>query len=164
MAVPVWPATLPAPTQSGYGYQQKAASARTEMDSGTARVRRRYTRVPTQITLRWVFRDLQLGLFEYFWRKELLDGAGWFDVRALNGTGWQLLRVRPISDGYQVSMPSPGVAEVSLQVEAVDMPILSDTQYQMMNMIDAGVVSWIDDALHRFVNVSLPGAQSWGTP
>jgi len=161
MTVPVWPSTLPQPTQSGYGYTQKAASARTEMDSGTARVRRRYTRVPTQLTLRWMFQGMQLAIFEYFWRKELMDGAGWFDVKALNGTGWQLLRVRPISDGYQVAMPSPGVSEVALQVEAIDMPILADAHYQMMQSFGAAPIEWLDEALQQLVHVNMP---VWGRP
>ncbi|MDF3837156.1 hypothetical protein P3W85_29995 [Cupriavidus basilensis] len=163
MAVPVWPRTLPQPTQSGYSYQQKAASARTEMDSSTARVRRRYTRVPTHITLRWVFRDAQLAIFEYFWRKELLDGAAWFDVRALSGVGWKLLRVRPVSDGYQVSMPSPGIAEVSMQVEAIDMPVLSGEAYELMQLYGANQIQWIDEILDRFINVTLPAVEA-GSP
>ncbi len=159
MTVPVWPRSLPAPTQSGYGYQPKAVTARTEMDSGTARVRRRYTRAPTQITLRWVFRDVQLAIFEYFWRKDLMDGAAWFDVQVLNGMGWTMRRVRAASDGYQVSMPSPGVAEVSLQVEAIEMPVLSDSINEFLQLYGPAPVQWVASTLHQLVNVTLPGIQ-----
>ena len=65
-----WPATLPLPTIDGYGVHPGEAILRTGMEAGPARQRRRFTQVPSRITVRWTFRRDQFALFEawYRWR------------------------------------------------------------------------------------------------
>ena len=59
-----WPDRLPLPTVDGYGIRPGEAILRTEMEAGPARQRRRYTQVPSRITVRWVLRREQFALFE----------------------------------------------------------------------------------------------------
>ena len=60
----VWPDRLPLPTIEGYGIQPGEAILRTGMEAGPARQRRRFTNVPSRITVRWVMRAEQFLLFE----------------------------------------------------------------------------------------------------
>lgn len=162
MTVPMWPIRLPPPLVSGYSYNQKAAMARTEMDSGIARSRRRFSRAPAQINLKWLLEQDQLAVFEYFWHFEVLDGASWFDTIASGGVGPQYLRVRCVSDGYTSTAVDGGYWEVSIQAEALEMPKINADQYAVMKLFDGDDIVLIDRRLHRFLHVLLPGEQSWG--
>ena len=64
----VWPDRLPLPTIEGYGIQPDEAILRTEMEAGPARQRRRFTNVPSRITVRWVMSAEQFLLFEAWYR------------------------------------------------------------------------------------------------
>ncbi|MGO4154337.1 hypothetical protein [Cupriavidus sp. YAF13] len=160
--VPVWPGTLPVPLSSGYSYTQKTTTARTEMDSGVARSRRRFRRAPAQINLKWLFLQEQLAVFEYFWDNDLLQGASWFDTIATSGTGPQLIRVRCISDGYTPTQVDPQHWEVTMQVEAVDMPRLAAEQYAVMVQYEGADIVQIDQAMNQFVHGTLRSPDSWG--
>ena len=58
-----WPETLPLPTVEGYGIQPGDAILRTEMEAGPARQRRRFTQVPSRVSVRWIMRRDQFALF-----------------------------------------------------------------------------------------------------
>ncbi|MBL6934098.1 MAG: hypothetical protein ISR48_01670 [Alphaproteobacteria bacterium] len=70
-----WPATLPLPTIDGYGVYPGEAIPRTEMEAGPARQRRRYTQVPSRISVRWVLRQDQFALFEAWRRWRAKEGG-----------------------------------------------------------------------------------------
>lgn len=163
MTVPTWPIQLPAPLLSGYSYSQKAAVARTEMDSGIARNRRRFSRAPVPINLKWLLTEAELAVFEYFWHVEVLDGAAWFETIASSGTGPQSLRVRCVSDGYTANAVD-GHWEVSIQAEALEMPKINADQYAAMKQFEEGDILLIDRRLHQFLTVDLAGPQSWKHP
>jgi len=163
MTVPTWPIQLPAPLVSGYSYSQKAAVARTEMDSGIARNRRRFSRAPAQINLKWLLTGPELAVFEYFWHVEVLDGAAWFETIASSGTGPQSLRVRCVSDGYTANAVD-GHWEVSIQAEALEIPKINAAQYTAMKQFDADDIALIDRRFYHFVNGYLPGASTSVNP
>jgi hypothetical protein len=87
MATPTFPTTLPEPSTDSYSFKPVNGLVRTEMDSGYARVRRRFTQTPTEIEVNFKFTLTQLGIFEKFFEQDLLGGASWFYINLYNGTG-----------------------------------------------------------------------------
>lgn len=85
--MPAWPATLPAPLLAGYGVKPDSAVARTDMEAGPARVRRRFTAVPKRVPLACVLDEAQAAAFVTFWESDLADGANWFDLSVNLGSG-----------------------------------------------------------------------------
>lgn len=75
-----YPDTLPAGLVSGRTYQTVSPLQRTEMTTGRARQRRRFTSVPVDTTLSWIFNDEQAVAFEAWFRDALNDGADWFEM------------------------------------------------------------------------------------
>ena len=124
MADPAFPAALPAcRVGDGYGYKPVDAFARTNMDSGYARQRRRFVSTPTAVTVKWRFSIEELGVFESFWANEILDGASWFTVRLPNGQGINAVRAR-FTEGYQVTgTDSPGYFDVTGKLETLSLPV-----------------------------------------
>lgn len=72
-----WPSTLPIPSFNGYGLQSGDDTIRTDMESGAARVRRRSTSSPDELTLRFVLSASQMATFRDFWDDEWMSGAAW---------------------------------------------------------------------------------------
>lgn len=124
MADPVFPPALPAcRVGDGYGYKPGESFARTNMDSGYARQRRRFVSTPTAVTVKWRFTTAELGVFERFWNNEIQDGAAWFSVRLPNGQGMTAVRAR-FTEVYQVSgTDSPGAFDVAGKLETLSMPV-----------------------------------------
>lgn len=73
-----YPEQLPPPGLSGYELQTVPPFVRTEMDSGRARQRRRFTSVPTIVPVQWLFTSGEFALFEGWFRYQIDDGAAWF--------------------------------------------------------------------------------------
>ena len=81
-----WPASLPSATVSGFDLETTSACVRTDMESGTARMRRRFTATPDNITLCYVFKPEEMVTFRAFWRGEFNFGAAWVDIPLKTGT------------------------------------------------------------------------------
>lgn len=75
---PKYPEGLPLGLHSGRIYQLESPLQRTELSSGRARQRRRFTSVPQYAQISWLFNSLQARAFEAWWRDALVDGALWF--------------------------------------------------------------------------------------
>lgn len=76
---PVYPDGLPRGLHSGRKYQLHSPLMRSELVSGRARQRRRFTSVPEAVSVGWLFNDLQGQAFEAWWRDVLVDGSLWFE-------------------------------------------------------------------------------------
>jgi hypothetical protein len=96
--LPPWPATLPDPRASGYGIQPVTPYARTDMDNGAARQRRRFTSLPSHVSVTWRFTHTQHAIFEGFLAYEINLGTDWFAVGLLNGMGVNQVRARFMED------------------------------------------------------------------
>lgn len=72
--------SLPPPLVEGYGLQPGSAVARTDMDAGAARQRRRFTAVTEICPVTWRFRADEMATFR-----------AWFDDAACQGAAWFLL-------------------------------------------------------------------------
>lgn len=71
---------LPLPLQDGYGLKPISPLLRTQMVSGRARQRRRYTSTPTQAPVSRLMNDVQGQAFEAWYRDAISDGAAWFNM------------------------------------------------------------------------------------
>jgi hypothetical protein len=126
MPTPVWPATLPKPSMPDYSIKFGKAVIRTEVESGPARQRRRYTQVPSIISVRFDMTIEQFGIFEKFWEEELLDGERWFQIPLVNGVGETTYEARFVADdtpeAMAVAMGRGWVVKSKLEVDTRPLP------------------------------------------
>lgn len=124
MADPTFPATLPAArVGDGYGYQPVDPFARTKMDSGSARQRRRFVSVPTNVTAKLRLTTVQLGIFESFFWNDINAGVSWFVMPLFNGRGKNAVRVRITEAPSTAGTESPDYWDVSLKLETMSLPV-----------------------------------------
>lgn len=74
-----YPPQLPYPSREDYGLQHVDPMVRTQMQSGRARQRRRFTSVPTMARVSWTLTTGQAQLFEGWYKHIINDGASWFE-------------------------------------------------------------------------------------
>jgi hypothetical protein len=84
---PTWPATLPAPLVSGYGIQPNDQTIRTDMESGSPRVRRRTAARLDEYALSVSLSDAQMAIFRAWWDDDAAGGAAWFTMSLWAGDG-----------------------------------------------------------------------------
>lgn len=82
-----YPSQLPAPLREGYAIQHDSPLMRTQMQSGRARQRRRFTSVPSVISVSWIMTEVEAQLFEAWFRWTTVDGSKWFNVSLSTPTG-----------------------------------------------------------------------------
>lgn len=87
MSTPNFPASLPGMSMKNYSFTPVNNVIRTEMESGPARTRRKYISVPTDVTVQWRFSRAELQTFQNFYRTDIYDGAGWFNIKIVDGRG-----------------------------------------------------------------------------
>ncbi len=76
-----YPESLPLPLKAGYGMQTVSPLQRTELDSGRTRQRRRFSSVPINVSVSWLFTQAEAQVFESWFRYGISDGAEWFACR-----------------------------------------------------------------------------------
>jgi hypothetical protein len=89
MATIDFPEGLPKPLRSGYGVNHVSPLMRSELQSGRARQRRKYTSVPSIASVSWLFTQSQAQAFESWFRWEIVDGAEWFNATLSTPMGLQ---------------------------------------------------------------------------
>ena len=119
--MPTFPATLPAPLVNGFAYIPTDAVVRTQMDSGPARQRRRFTQFPTVFQATWRLTQAQLLAFEQFHHTSLSDGQAWFTLSLYTGAGITASTVR-FTKPYQVKLVSNLITDVVCELEAQSRP------------------------------------------
>lgn len=87
MPTPTFPTTISGVDMNKYSFKPKDKTIRTEMETGLARVRRRYMGTPTEVTVGWIFSRAELGIFEKFFENDLQGGSAWFYINLVNGVG-----------------------------------------------------------------------------
>lgn len=115
---------LPMPQRSGLGYKPVSPLMRSTMTSGRTRQRRKYTSVPTEAGVSWVFTDVQAQLFEAWFRDAITDGAAWFNMRIRTplGVSDYVCRFKDIYDGPVLY--ALGYWKISATLELWERPIL----------------------------------------
>lgn len=158
-----WPATLPQPRTDGYGLQRKASYTATDMDDGNTRTRRRFTRTPTSVTVKWQMTHYQFATFEAFFAYDVNDGAAPFSVGLVNGVGVMSVRAKFTGDPpYQASLDS-GRAwfDVTATLQVRQMPTVTLDEYQVMQQYDELEVITMGDKLHNLIHTQFPGPARW---
>lgn len=84
-----YPEGLPVGLHSGRSYQLQSPLLRSDLESGRARQRRRFTNVPMGAKINWLFNDSEGQLFEIWWRDQLVDGSLWFECPLDTPIGFQ---------------------------------------------------------------------------
>lgn len=117
-----FPATLPNPQVSGFQVSPLDQTARTEMESGAARSRRRSAARNDQVAVVWQFTDDEMATFRaWFDADEAADGAAagaaWFDISLPVGDGGlDAVEARFIGP-FRAGMPSNLIWSVSATLE-----------------------------------------------
>ncbi|WP_285131392.1 hypothetical protein [Leclercia adecarboxylata] len=116
---------LPLPQQDGYGFKPVSPLLRTELTSGRARQRRKYTSTPTQASVNWFFEtDGQSQLFEAWYRDTIHDGADWFLMRLQTPLGVEDYKCR-FTDIYEgPTMVAPIYWKFTATLELWEHPVL----------------------------------------
>ena len=152
--MPVWPASLPLPRRNDYALEPVDPVVRSEMESGPARQRRRFSAYPTRIPVRWSMSDGQFAVFEAFYRN-ILDGQEWFDTDLINGIGRTTYSAR--FAGIWRAAKRGARWDVDAVLEVRDRPLLTGEALSMSYTYPPDDVLAIDYALHGLINRSLPG-------
>ena len=92
-----YPVTLPKPVLIGSSFKPRDKTIRTEMDSGTARVRKRFTTTPTDVDLPLSFDDTEFEAFKAWFDDplEVDGGTNWFWITfVMDGGGEKTVEAR----------------------------------------------------------------------
>lgn len=112
----VWPGTLPSPIVSNYADTPVSAFIRTDMESGTARQRRRFTATPHRLTASWMLTSVQMAAFKSFFESTINFGTDWFTMSIDVGAGITAYDCR-FTAPYQANFLGIGNWTVSGQIE-----------------------------------------------
>lgn len=127
-----WPDTLPLPTVDGYNIQPGEAILRTEMEAGMARQRRRFTDVPTKVSVRWIMRRDQYAIFEGWYRWNAKEGANWFTVKLLGGLGLLEQEARFTRQFSSRLIGGGNLWEITSELEIRERPVLSEDAMEIV--------------------------------
>jgi len=159
-----WPARLPLPTYDGYALEPESAVTRTDMESGPARQRRRFTQTPTRIPVRWRLSQTDFATFEAWFRLKLADGAEWFAVDLLSGIGVAGHEARfPGQSGspYRAVPGRGGTWIITSVLEIRERPMLDAGALEILLAEDVVVLFANIQTLHSTLHVGLPVSIRW---
>ena len=151
-----WPSTLPLPTVQGYGVQPGEAILRTEMEAGLARQRRRFTDVPTKVSVRWIMRRDQYAIFEGWYRWHAREGASWFAITLLGGLGLLEQEARFTRQFSSRLLAGGTLWEITSELEIRERPVLDEGLLNLLLSEDAQGIITVGDGLHILVHQTLP--------
>ena len=118
MSIPVWPASLQQRMNaSGFQRSYRDITIRTNMDAGPAKVRRRYTNAPIDISGNiWVNRD-EYATLDRFFKNDLRNGVSkFYFIDPITGLR-EKCRFFPAT--YQVRAINSVLFEVKMALEVV---------------------------------------------
>ena len=123
-----WPSALPTFTVDSYGIDPQSQVARTDMDQGPARTRRRFTSAPTHYSVRWVMTKDEFAIFEAWYEYEVAAGAGSFAASLWNGQGFKSVECT-FTEPWKATPVGPINFAVTGTLEVRDRPIYSKFDY-----------------------------------
>lgn len=150
-----WPETLPLPTVKGYGIQPGDAILRTEMEAGPARQRRRFTQVPSRVSVRWIMRRDQFALFEAWYRWQAKEGGAWFEIELLGGLGLLTQEAR-FTRQFQAQLLGGTLWEIRSELEIRERPVLDEGLLNLLLSEDAQGIITVSNSLYVLVHQTLP--------
>jgi hypothetical protein len=121
----LYPESLPRGLHNGRTYQTVSPLQRSELNSGRARQRRRFTSVPTMASISWIFNSAQAQAFEAWWRDALIDGSQWFECPLETPLGYSTDYVARFTDIYSgPNRLGPMLWQITAELELRQRPIL----------------------------------------
>ena len=151
-----WPTTLPLPTVQGYGVQPGEAILRTEMEAGLARQRRRFTDVPTKVSVRWIMRRDQYAIFEGWYRWHAREGASWFAITLLGGLGLLEQEARFTRQFSSRLLAGGTLWEITSELEIRERPVLDEGALNLVLTEDINGLLTASNQFHILVHQTLP--------
>lgn len=140
-----WPEGLPCPQRSSYSVKGPSPFIRTELQTGRARQRRRFSSTPVNYKMEWLFDRSQVLTFEAWFRDSLVSGTRWFNMTLPNPTDNGLVcRFTGMYDG-----PDPeGTTywKVSADIEGYERPLMPEFWGLFPGLIDQADI--IDQAVN----------------
>ena len=151
-----WPESFPDATIAGYNLRPDESIARTQMESGVARQRRRFTQAPTQVNVHWIMSQSIFSLFESWYVFKAKAGAEWINVPLSNGQGSTTNQVRFI-EPYSAEPFSHDLWRVNALFEVREMAILDEFQLDL-SLVPGSGAEWLilSGRLNAFVHTDLP--------
>jgi len=149
-----WPTTLPLPTVDGYGLSPGDAILRTDMESGLARQRRRFTAVPTVISVRWMMTRHQFAVFESWYKIYAQEGASFFDIDLLGGIGLTIHNARFIKQ-FNAKLRN-NLWILTSQLEVRERPVLNQETLDFLTTNPPTETLNTLNQLEKLVNETLP--------
>jgi hypothetical protein len=97
---------------------------RTEMDTGAARQRRRFSGVPRQTPITMSMTTLEYRIFEAWWKHELNGGTSWFTRKWPTSAGVVALQMRFVGP-YSDKLIGENAWNIDVKVEIRSVPVMS---------------------------------------
>lgn len=129
-----WPSMLPNMLLDSHALKPMPLVARTDMDQGAARQRRRSTATPTDVTFSLVLDATQMQAFEAWTDYRAGYGAAWFNVPLRMPTGLVSCEAR-FKGESEYKLLKRDLWRVSGTLEVRDRPMISDAALQ--SLLDA---------------------------
>ena len=117
--MPAYPVSLPAPMLQSYALAPVEQVARTDMESGAARVRRRTVARNDLVDVAFAFSDAQFLAFRTWFDDAstgIAGGASWFDIALPLGKGGILLESARFKGAWKASRDGL-IWKISAQLE-----------------------------------------------
>lgn len=151
-----WPATLPVANIEGYTIKPGDPIARTEMESGAARQRRRFIDVPSEITVTWEMTNWQTAIFEGWHKWQAREGAAWFNIDLKAGMGFTP-HIARFQGQYSSAPIRRGTAwRITAKLEVRERPVLSEGATAIVIQEDVTGLMAAINALHVYTHVTMP--------
>lgn len=143
-----FPDLLPLPLVEDYSITPNEAIIRTQMESGTARQRRRFDAVPSKITVKWFMNASQFSLFEAWYKYHAKEGAEWFVINLLGGLGLIEQEAR-FTQQFTAKLQNGILWAITSELEIRERPTLSEGALDILLSNDFEKLSRSVNHLHE---------------
>ena len=147
VATILYPAELPRPERGGYVLNHVDPTRRTTLQTGRARQRRVYTRVPTMVQATWRLKNAEAVLFEGFFRHTLQDGVEWFQCPLQTPLGVREYDARFAGMYQGPELIGPAIWSVTATLELIERQTIDAALTSLPQFIFG--MSIIDVAINR---------------
>jgi hypothetical protein len=152
-----WPTQFPTPTLTGYSLSPFDVVAVSQMESGAARQRLRYTSVPFNVSVEWPMPSDIFGYFQSWYAHKAQEGSRWVTMKLGNGLGAHQTEARFVGS-YTATLASDKLWRVTANLEVREMDVLSEASLDII-LGDIGVsipqIQQMAKVLGDLVNIDL---------
>lgn len=130
MATPSFPASLPAPLMSGYGYRDDAGNVSKSPQLFGFQTQKQIGNTPfTDFSVGFVFTQAQMLIFEDFYRDDLINGHKWFIMSLQVGANYLAHHCR-MPEKYSANLISNSNWQVGFMIEVDVKKMISQEIYE----------------------------------